>query len=102
MKKYEVKNSLFQEIRLLIEDAKIKIVRNVNSVIVYTYFEIGKLIIQNEQEGKERKGKERAQSYLILIYVIIYRLHILFLHIVFKTSGNEVIRNCRKVFHFCL
>jgi hypothetical protein len=97
MKKYEEKNSLFQAIRLLIEEKKIKIVRNVNSVIVYTYFEIGKMIIQNEQEGKER-----AQSYLILIYVIIYRLHILFLHIVFKTSGNEVIRNCRKVFHFCL
>jgi len=54
MKKHEVKNSLFQSIKVLIKEAKQKVVRNVNSVIVYTYFEIGKMIIQNEQEGKER------------------------------------------------
>jgi len=54
MNKHEAKNSLFQSIKVLIEEAKQKVVRNVNSVIVYTYFEIGKIIIQNEQEGKER------------------------------------------------
>jgi len=54
MKKHAVKNNLFQSIKLLIEEAKIKIVRNVYSVIVYTHFEIGKMIIQNEQQGKER------------------------------------------------
>ena len=62
MKKHEVKNSLFQSIKVLIEEAKQKVVRNVNSVIVYTYFEIGKMIIQNEQEGKERA--EYAKKFL--------------------------------------
>ena len=54
MKNRQAKNSLFNSIRLLIEEAKTKIVRNVNSVIVYTHFEIGKMIIENEQKGKER------------------------------------------------
>lgn len=49
----KVKNSFFHSIKLLIEEAKIKTVRNVNSVIFYTHFEIGKiLIIENEQERK--------------------------------------------------
>jgi len=56
MKKQQTKNSLFNSIRLLIEEAKRKIVRNVNSVIVYTHFEIGKKIVENEQQGKERAG----------------------------------------------
>ena len=54
MKKHEVKNSLLQSIKLLIDEAKLKVVRNVNSVIVYTHFEIGKMIILNEQKGKKR------------------------------------------------
>lgn len=65
MKKYEVKNSLFQSIRLLIEEAKIKIIRNVSSVIVYTYFGIGEMIIQNEQEGKERAQYAKKQKIVI-------------------------------------
>jgi DUF1016 N-terminal domain len=63
MKKHEVKNSLFQSIKVLIKEAKQKVVRNVNSVIVYTYFEIGKMIIQNEQEGKERA--QYAKKFLL-------------------------------------
>lgn|ERR1019366_5874349 len=54
MKKREVKNNLFLSIKLLIEEAKQKVVRNVNSIIVYTHFEIGKIIIKNEQKGKKR------------------------------------------------
>jgi len=56
MKRNQIKNSLFNSIKLLIEDSKQKIVRNVNSAIVYTNFEIGKKIVENEQQGKERAG----------------------------------------------
>jgi len=54
MRKEEPKNSLFQSIKLLIEEAKHKVVRNVNSVIASTHFEIGRMIIGNEQKGNER------------------------------------------------
>src|SRR6266536_470874 len=56
MKKQQIKNTLFNSIKLLIEEAKQKIVRNVNSVIVYTNLEIGKKIVESEQQGKERAG----------------------------------------------
>ena len=56
MKKNQIRNGLFNSIKLLIEEAKQRIVRNVNSVIVYTHFEIGKKIVESEQQGKERAG----------------------------------------------
>ena len=56
MKKVQIKNNLFNSIKSLIEEAKQKITRNVNSVIVYTHFEIGKIIVEDEQQGKERAG----------------------------------------------
>lgn len=48
--------SLYDSIKLIIEQAKSQIVRNVNSIITYTHFEIGKMIVEHEQEGKERAG----------------------------------------------
>jgi hypothetical protein len=45
---------LFQSIRQLIEKAKQNIVRNVNTTMLFTYFEIGKMIIEDEQQGKQR------------------------------------------------
>jgi len=47
-------NQLFGKIADLLNEARKFIVRNVNHTIVLTYFEIGKLIIEEEQEGKER------------------------------------------------
>jgi len=49
-------NGLYNSIKELIENAKSNIVRKVNSIIVYTNFEIGKKIVENEQQGKERAG----------------------------------------------
>ena len=56
MRNRQVNNNLFNSIKILIEEAKAKIVRNVNSVVVYTHFEIGKMIVLHEQEGKDRAG----------------------------------------------
>lgn len=47
MKKKITANPLFAEIKSIIEDAKSLIVRNVNTVIVYSYFQIGKRIIEH-------------------------------------------------------
>lgn len=47
-------NKLFGKIAELLSEARRFIVKNVNQTIVLTYFEIGKLIVEEEQEGKER------------------------------------------------
>jgi predicted nuclease of restriction endonuclease-like (RecB) superfamily len=47
-------NSLFNSIKLLVEEARKQVVRNVNTIMTYTYFEIGRRIVLNEQGGKER------------------------------------------------
>jgi predicted nuclease of restriction endonuclease-like (RecB) superfamily len=54
MKRNKNKNTLYDSIKELIENAKSNIVHNVNSIIVCTHFEIGKKIVENEQQGKER------------------------------------------------
>jgi len=45
-----------QKIVLLLENARSQMVRSINHTMVHTYFEIGKLIIENEQKGKTRAG----------------------------------------------
>ncbi len=47
-------SDLFQSIKYLIESAKQNIVRNINTTMLLTYFEIGRVIVEDEQKGKER------------------------------------------------
>lgn len=47
-------NNLFENIRSLIEQAQQHLVRNVNTTMLITYFEIGKMIVEREQHGKQR------------------------------------------------
>ncbi len=54
MKKDTTSMKLFNAIKTLIEEAKSKIVRNVNSTMVMTYFEMGRMIFEDEQKGKHR------------------------------------------------
>ena len=49
-------SSLYNSIKTLIEDARSQIVRNVNTVITYTHFQIGRMIVEHEQKGQERAG----------------------------------------------
>lgn len=46
--------NLFSDIKELIIDSRKKIVQTVNTTMVYTYFEIGRLIVENLQDGKDR------------------------------------------------
>lgn len=47
-------NLLFNKIAELIHIARQKAATTVNLAMVYTYFEIGKMIVEDEQQGKER------------------------------------------------
>jgi len=52
----EINNTLFRSISELIEDARKYVVRNVNTIMLCTNFTIGKMIVEEEQKGKERAG----------------------------------------------
>lgn len=45
---------LFQQVVVLLQNAQQKVLRTVNSTMTYTYFEIGRMIVEEEQNGKER------------------------------------------------
>ena len=45
---------LLNSVSLLIKEARNLVVRNVNTTMVYTYFHIGRMIIEEEQHGKDR------------------------------------------------
>lgn len=45
---------LFQQVVALIKNAQQQVARTINSTMVYTYFEIGRMIVEEEQNGQER------------------------------------------------
>lgn len=45
---------LFQQVVALLKNAQQQVIRTINSTMVYTYFEIGRMIVEEEQNGKER------------------------------------------------
>jgi predicted nuclease of restriction endonuclease-like (RecB) superfamily len=49
-----VPHDLYTKIADLLQLARQNIVRTVNQTMVYTYYEIGRMIVEDEQQGKER------------------------------------------------
>jgi len=47
-------HNLLQKVSHLLEEARRKVAKQINSVITDTYWQIGKLIVEEEQQGKER------------------------------------------------
>jgi len=45
---------LLQQVIDLLQNAREQVLRTVNSTMTYTYFEIGRMIVQEEQNGKDR------------------------------------------------
>ncbi len=45
---------LFQQVAELLQNARQQVLRTVNSTMVCTYFEIGRMIVEEEQSGKDR------------------------------------------------
>jgi len=54
MKKISKNNDLYVKIAELLQIAKQTVVRSVNQTMVCTYFEIGRMIVEDEQDGKHR------------------------------------------------
>lgn len=63
MGKSLVRKKLFQSVKVLIATAQQNVVRNVNTTMLLTYFEIGRMIVEDEQQGKQRA--EYAKETLI-------------------------------------
>ena len=53
-------NQLFGKVAELIEIARKKVVTTVNLTMVHTYFEIGRMIVEDEQQGKKRAAYGKA------------------------------------------
>lgn len=54
MKKKALDTIFYSQIVALLQSARNKIMQTVNHTMVHTYFEIGRLIVEEEQEGKDR------------------------------------------------
>ena len=54
MSKLTINQQLYAQIARLLQAARQNIVRTVNQTMVYTYYEIGLMIVEDEQQGKER------------------------------------------------
>lgn len=47
---------IFQQVAELLQNARQQVLRTVNSTMTITYFEIGRIIVEEEQNGKDRAG----------------------------------------------
>lgn len=54
MAKVSKETLLFSSIKSLIQEAQKAVVRNVNTTMLLTYFHIGRMIVEEEQKGKNR------------------------------------------------
>ena len=45
---------IFQQVVELLQNARQEVLRTVNSTMIITYFEIGRIIVEEEQNGKDR------------------------------------------------
>lgn len=54
MKDELTNKNLYSKIAELIQSARQTVVRSVNQTMVYTYYEIGRMIVEDEQQGKQR------------------------------------------------
>ncbi|MDQ0065959.1 DUF1016 N-terminal domain-containing protein [Chryseobacterium lathyri] len=57
-------DSLFQSVKEIIKQSREKVFRIANFTLLLTYWQIGKLIIEDEQQGKERAeyGKQTLKN----------------------------------------
>jgi hypothetical protein len=47
-------DSLYAEVRNILEQARVSAFRAVNFAMVQAYWQVGRLIVEHEQKGKER------------------------------------------------
>lgn len=61
MKSNDIQQNLIAQIKTLLTNARNSVVQTVNTAMVNTYFEIGRIIVEHEQKGKE-KAKYGAET----------------------------------------
>ena len=52
----QIPGNLFNRVSEILRQARSSVLRNVNKTMVLTYYEIGRMIVEEEQFGKERAG----------------------------------------------
>ena len=50
----KINTDFYNKVVELLKQARNSVVRTINKTMVYTYFEIGKIIVEEEQKGKSR------------------------------------------------
>ncbi|EFK36926.1 hypothetical protein HMPREF0204_11483 [Chryseobacterium gleum ATCC 35910] len=83
-------DSLFQSVKEIIRQSREKVFRIANSTLLLTYWQIGKLIVENEQQGKER-----AEYGKYTLKKLSQKLTLEF----GKGFGESNLRNMRSFFH---
>ncbi len=58
-------SSLLENIKTIINQSHLNVVRNINQAMVLTYFQIGKMIVECEQQGNPRA--EYAKKTILLL-----------------------------------
>ncbi len=53
-KEQNIQKDFYKKVADLLKEARRSVVQTVNRTMVYTYFEIGRMIVEEEQKGKER------------------------------------------------
>jgi len=108
-------NQFFAEIAELLEKARGNAYRVVNSVMVETYWNIGRRIVEYEQNGKNRadygeKLIEKLSSYLTGIFgkgfseanlQNIRRFYLAFPEFPTHCVGNLSLTSIRRIYNFC-
>jgi predicted GNAT family N-acyltransferase len=54
MSKNKLDTNFYNRVAELLKEARKNVVQTINKTMVYTYFEIGRMIVEEEQNGKER------------------------------------------------
>ena len=55
-----VKRNLADRVIALVEDARKRVATAANVALVYTYYEVGRMIVEDEQGGKKRAAYGKA------------------------------------------
>ncbi len=110
VKAVKTEDRLFSDIVCLIEDARKKVSKAVNLVMVYTNFEIGRLIVEHEQQGSHRAqyGAETLQHLSARLtehfgkgYSYVNLRNIRQFYLVYSKSAHNLLANSTEV-HFSL
>ena len=55
-KEFQLTNAITDKIVLLVEQARKSVAKNTNAAMIFTYFHIGKLLVEEWQQGERRAG----------------------------------------------